>query len=61
MSKLQLVDPGKLNEVLDLLKKDFDNNNLMRGISNINEFQLSEAQALMGSKKRKPHQRRKGC
>lgn len=54
MSKLQLVDPGKLNEVLDLLKKDFDNQNLMRGISNINEFQLREAQTLMESKKGNP-------
>ena len=42
VNKLQLVDGNKLSPILELLKKDKENRQLLQGIKNVDEFVLEE-------------------
>ena len=54
VNKLQLVDGNKLSPILELLKKDKENRQLLQGIKNVDEFVLEEKRNVM--EKLKEHQ-----
>ena len=47
VNKLQLVDGNKLSPILELLKKDKENRQLLQGIKNVDEFVLEEKRNVM--------------
>ena len=47
VNKSQLVDVNKLNEVLDLLKKENETKTFLQGMKRKDEFQLEEKKYLL--------------